>query len=42
MARNPVFLMQCLIPAILIPIIMVVVVYTGLNSDGMGLEQITQ
>ena len=42
MARNPVFLMQCLIPAILIPIIMVVVVYTGLNSDGMGLEKITQ
>lgn len=42
MARNPVFLMQCLIPAILIPIIMVVVVYTGLNSDGMGLEQISQ
>ena len=42
MARNPVFLMQCLIPAILIPIIMVVVVYAGLNSDGMGLEKITQ
>ena len=42
MARNPVFLMQCLIPAILIPIIMVVVVYSGLNSDGNGLEQITQ
>lgn len=42
MARNPVFLMQCLIPAVLIPIIMVVVVYAGLNSDGMGLEQITQ
>ena len=41
MARNPVFLMQCLIPAVLIPIIMVVVVYAGLNSDGMGLEQIT-
>lgn len=42
MARNPVFLMQCLIPAVLIPIIMVVVVYAGLNSDEMGLEQITQ
>ena len=42
MARNPVFLMQCLIPAVLIPIIMIVVVYAGLNSDGMGLEQITQ
>ncbi len=42
MSRNPVFLMQCLIPAVLIPIIMVVVVYAGLNSDGMGLEQITQ
>ena len=42
MARNPVFLMQCLIPAVLIPIIMVVVVYAGLNSDGMGLEQITK
>ena len=42
MARNPVFLMQCLIPAVLIPIIMVVVVFAGLNSDGMGLEQITQ
>lgn len=42
MARNPVFLMQCLIPAVLVPIIMVVVVYAGLNSDGMGLEQITQ
>ena len=34
--------MQCLIPAILIPIVMVVVVYAGLNSEGMGLEQITQ
>ena len=42
LARNPVFLMQCLIPAILIPIVMVVVVYAGLNSEGMGLEQITQ
>ncbi len=42
MARNPVFLMQCLIPAVLIPIIMVVVVFAGFNSDGMGLEQITQ
>ena len=42
MARNPVFLMQCLILAILIPIIMVVVVFAGFNSDGMGLEQITQ
>lgn len=42
MARNPVFLMQCLIPAVLIPIVMVVVVYAGLNSDGMGLEQIIQ
>ncbi len=42
MARNPVFLLQCLIPAILIPIVMVVVVYAGLNSEGMGLEQITQ
>ena len=42
MARNPVFLMQCLIPAILIPIIMVVVVFAGFNSDGMELEQITQ
>ena len=42
MARNPVFLMQCLIPAILIPIVMVVVVFAGFNSDGMGLEQITQ
>ena len=42
MARNPVFLMQCLIPAVLIPIIVILVVYAGLNSDGMGLEQITQ
>ena len=42
LARNPVFLMQCLIPAILIPIVMVVVVYAGLNSEGMGLEQIIQ
>jgi len=42
MARNPVFLMQCLIPAVLIPIIMVVVVYAGLNNDGMGLGQINQ
>ena len=42
MARNPVFLMQCLIPALLIPIIMVVVVFAGFNSDGMGLEQIKQ
>ena len=42
MVRNPVFLMQCLIPAVLIPIIMFVAVYAGLNSDGMGLEQITQ
>ena len=42
MARNPVFLMQCLIPSILIPILMVVVIFAGLKSDGMGLEQITQ
>ena len=42
MARNPVFLMQCLIPAVLIPILMVVVVFAGLNSDGMKSEQIIQ
>ena len=42
MARNPVFLMQCLIPAILIPIIMVIITYTGISSDGMGFEQINQ
>ena len=40
LARNPVFLMQCLIPAILIPIIMVIITYTGISSDGMGFEQI--
>ena len=42
LARNPVFLMQCLIPAILIPIIMVIITYTGISSDGMGFEQINQ
>ena len=42
LARNPVFLMQCLIPAILIPIIMVIITYAGLSSDGMGFEQINQ
>ena len=34
--------MQCLIPAILIPIIMVIITYAGLSSDGMGFEQINQ
>ena len=42
LARNPVFLMQCLIPAILIPIIMVIITYTGISSDGIGFEQINQ
>ena len=42
LARNPVFLMQCLIPAILIPIIMVIITYTVISSDGMGFEQINQ
>ena len=42
LARNPVFLMQCLIPAILIPIIMVIITYTGISSEGMGFEQINQ
>ena len=42
LVRNPVFLVQCLLPAILIPILMVVVVYAGFNSDKMRLEQITQ
>ena len=34
LARNPVFLLQCLLPAILIPILMVFVVYSSLNGDG--------
>ena len=42
LVRNPVFLVQCLLPAILIPILMVVVVFAGFNSDKMRLEQITQ
>ncbi len=37
--RNPVFLMQCLLPAILIPIVMVIVVYGGTNSEKNGLAQ---
>ena len=40
--RNPVFLMQCLLPAILIPIIMVVVTYAGIKGEGTGMEQIQQ
>ncbi len=35
--RNPVFLMQCLLPAILIPIVIVAITYTSLNSkETMG------
>lgn len=40
--RNPVFLMQCLLPAILIPILMVAVTIAGLNSQEVGIEQMMQ
>lgn len=31
--RNPIFLMQCLVPAILIPIMMIAIVFAGINSE---------
>ena len=40
--RNPVFLMQCLLPAILIPILMIVMVFIGINSEEIGTEQLIQ
>ena len=40
--RNPVFLMQCLLPAVLIPIIMVAVVVAGFNSENMKINEISQ
>ena len=40
--RNPVFLMQCLLPAILIPILMVAVTVAGLNGQEVGIEQMMQ
>ena len=40
LARNPVFLMQCLLPSILIPIIMVVVTFSGIKSEGVNFTEI--
>ena len=40
--RNPVFLMQCLLPAILIPILMMAVTVAGLNGQEVGIEQMMQ
>ncbi len=40
--RNPVFLMQCLLPAILIPILMIVMVFIGINSEEAGMDQLIQ
>ncbi len=40
--RNPVFLMQCLLPAILIPILMVGIVYAGINSEDNGMAELTK
>ena len=42
LVRNPVFFMQCLLPAILIPILMVGIVYMGMNSNEAELEQMMQ
>ena len=39
--RNPVFLMQCLLPSILIPIIMVVIIFSGMQSEGASLKDIS-
>lgn len=39
--RNPVFLMQCLLPSILIPIIMVVIIFSGVQSEGASLKDIS-
>ena len=42
MIRTPVFLMQCLIPAVLIPIVMIVVSFAGINSEENGFQELSQ
>lgn len=42
LVRNPIFLMQCLLPAILIPVLMMGVVYSGMSSQSEDMSQITQ
>ena len=40
--RNPVFFMQCVLPAVLIPIIMVVVTFAGFNNESMETEEVSK
>lgn len=40
--RNPVFLMQCLLPAILIPVIMIVILFAGINNEEEVMSELTQ
>lgn len=40
--RNPVFLMQCLLPAILIPVVMIVILFAGLNGKEGDMAELTQ
>ena len=42
LVRNPIFLMQCLLPAILIPVLMMGGVYSGMSSQSEDMSQITQ
>ncbi len=42
MIRTPVFLMQCLLPAVLIPIVMIVVAFAGINSEENGFQELSQ
>ena len=42
MIRTPVFLMQCLLPAVLIPIVMIVVSFAGINSEENGFQELSQ
>ncbi len=42
LARNPIFLMQCLLPSILIPILMTVIFITGINSESEETGNLTQ
>ena len=40
--RNPVFFMQCLLPAILIPVLMTAVIFAGFSGNSTEMEEISK
>ena len=40
--RNPIFFMQCLLPAILMPVLMIVISYMGMQSSGDQMGEMMQ